>query len=86
MSSRSRVSILREGPIIKSRHRNRKAMVRAANVIIIRDFFRIMEVEKGVFPRVSIVCWMIFGMISWIQSTAIRVSMPDKIEEACLYR
>lgn len=64
ISSRSWVSILREGRMIKSRQRNRKTMVLAARAIMSRNFSRMMEVEKGFFPRVSSVCSMILGIIS----------------------
>ena len=64
ISSRSWVSILREGRMMKRRQRNRKTMVLAARAIMIKDFFRIMEVEKEVLLRVSSVCWIILGIIS----------------------
>ena len=49
---------------MKRRQRNRKTMVLAARAIMIKDFFRIMEVEKEVLLRVSSVCWIILGIIS----------------------
>ena len=72
--------------MMKSRQRNRKTMVLAASAIMIKDFFSITLVENGALLSESRVCWMILGIISCTQSTAIKTIMPDTIDGACLRR